>query len=147
MVLKVQPRPKNMNPKTSISAFIIISICDCVRGIYGCKIIERPLTPPVAKWLGDLKKYTPAANASAPAFNKVQYLTCSNIFFLSAITQNTAAVRPKYFSLGYIISYIFRQCNCYRAVLFRRAKIIGADPYKKRPRLRSYAAIIFSGLA
>ena len=68
--------PRKIKPRTSINALMIISSSDWLKkGMSGSRMIERPLTPPVAKWLGDLKKYTPAASAKVPTLSTAQYLT------------------------------------------------------------------------
>ncbi len=81
-VLNEQPLPKNIKPIISSMTFIIHIITVCVRNfsvnaligvINLLKIIERPLTPPVAKLFGALKSTTPRAVSIVPRFKITQY--------------------------------------------------------------------------
>ena len=69
MVLKPQFFPRNISPNISSATFKTnIIVATFIPGTMALSMIAIPLTPPIAKLKGVLKKFNPAANIMSPRF-------------------------------------------------------------------------------
>ena len=67
--------PKLLSTKrtpTTIKAILMreAKVDGLTAGTTALRITARPVTPPVLKWLGNLKKYTPAATRKVPKVSR-----------------------------------------------------------------------------
>ena len=77
----------------------IINVAVDIPGITPPRIIDMPDTPPVVKWFGNLKKYTPAAINNTPALimaKDFRLLTLKK--FLTAFINVPGATPSPYFN-------------------------------------------------
>ena len=71
MVLPMALRPRKISPITTSRVLMAnIMLPTLAPGRISARMMDRPVVPPMAKWLGDLKKCVPAAVSSSPRFSR-----------------------------------------------------------------------------
>ena len=134
MVLILFLAPKNIKPSNKRAIFKSqIHTAGVINGNNLPKIVPIPVTPPVAKPLGILKKYTPAASRIHPKFIVIKFL--SLVFFIFNV------------HLSQINNIIYLKWGYKKSSAFFTAPVLSFGDRKKRIRMSKPTPKLYTNTA